>query len=56
MYRGYGCLHILNLQRRLGRYRMLGKVIVQRAPKEDPIDEEIKRNRFLIPQYGIYEA
>lgn len=49
MYRGYGCFHILNLQSRLGRYRMLGKVIVQRAPKEDPIDKKIKGNGFIIP-------
>ena len=35
---------------------MLGKIIVQRAPKEDAIDKEIKGNGFLIPQQSIYEA
>lgn len=56
MHWGYRGLHILKIERSLGREAVLCKVVVKGSAKKDAIDEEIERHRPFVLKDSIDEA
>lgn len=56
MRRRYGSFYILKVERCLGRYAMLGEVVVEGAAKESAVDEEVEWNRLLIVENRVHKA